>query len=163
MKAPPPIIDIEASGFGAQSYPIEIGVAGIDGKRFCRLIKPFPHWQHWDDNAEALHGISRDELCEHGSDAREVCLELNAFLDGQQAYSDGWVVDHPWLIKLYSCAGVSMSFRLSALEYVLNETQMENWHSVKVRIQQAYDEDRHRASVDAEIIQQTFLQSAEQA
>lgn len=158
--SPPPILDIEASGFGAQSYPIEVGVAGLNGARFCRLIRPFPHWQHWDDSAQVLHGISRDELARYGRDAREVCLELNEFLNGQQAYSDGWVVDHPWLIKLYSCAGVSMSFRLSALEYVLTETQMENWHSAKAQVQQHYDQARHRASVDAEIIQQTFLQSA---
>ena len=158
--SPPPILDIEASGFGAQSYPIEVGVVGASGERFCRLIKPFPHWQHWDDSAEALHGITRNDLEYHGHDGREVCLELNEFLNGQQAYSDGWVVDHPWLIKLYSCAGLSMSFRLSALEYVLTETQMANWRSSKTRVQQDYDKGRHRASVDAEIIQKTFLHSA---
>ncbi len=160
MKSPPPILDIEASGFGAQSYPIEIGVAGTNGERFCRLIKPLPQWKHWDEKAEALHGISREQLALHGFDAREVCNELNAFLNGQQAYSDGWVVDNPWLIKLYSGAGVEMGFRLSALEYILSETQMENWHAMKKHIQKQYDVDRHRASVDAEIIQQTFLQSA---
>ncbi|GGW81189.1 hypothetical protein [Alteromonas halophila] len=160
MVSPPPIIDIEASGFGAQSYPIEVGAVNADGERFCRLIRPFPHWQHWDDSAQALHGISRCHLQENGNDARDVCLALNDFLGSQQAYSDGWVVDHPWLIKLYSCAGVAMSFRLSALEYVLSAIQMENWRATRQRIQQGYQEERHRASVDAEIIQQTFVHSA---
>ena len=46
----PLIIDVEASGFGSKSYPIEIGVALNDGQRFCTLILPAPNWTHWDNN-----------------------------------------------------------------------------------------------------------------
>ncbi|MCP4234821.1 MAG: hypothetical protein GY770_14780, partial [Aestuariibacter sp.] len=44
----PSIIDIEASGFGAHSYPVEIGVIREDGGKFCQLVKPYPDWTHWE-------------------------------------------------------------------------------------------------------------------
>tara|TARA_B100000809_G_scaffold12879_1_gene11818 strand:- start:1149 stop:1406 length:258 start_codon:yes stop_codon:yes gene_type:complete len=36
----PFIIDVEASGFGAESYPIEIGIALAEGSKYCALIIP---------------------------------------------------------------------------------------------------------------------------
>ncbi|WP_315853224.1 hypothetical protein [Alteromonas oceanisediminis] len=84
----PSIIDVEASGFGANSYPIEIGVVRSDGARYCKLIKPLSDWLHWDKEAEALHGIRREVLLTHGLDAVEVCHELNQFLHNEQLYSD---------------------------------------------------------------------------
>ena len=42
----PFIMDIEASGFGPDSYPIEVGLALGDGSRFCSLIVPAEHWTH---------------------------------------------------------------------------------------------------------------------
>ena len=48
----PLIIDVEASGFGGASYPIEIGVALDDGHKYCALILPEPEWTHWDAAAE---------------------------------------------------------------------------------------------------------------
>lgn len=158
---PPTILDVEASGFGANSYPIEIGVARADGARFCRLIHPFEDWTHWDDTAEQLHGISRELLARHGVNPVQVCRELNTFMDERTAYSDGWVVDQPWLTKLYAAAGVRMTFRLSALEYVLSEYQMTHWHEVKQQIHIPESDARHRASVDAELIQKTFLATLE--
>ena len=159
-RQPPTILDVEASGFGSNSFPIEIGVKRADGARFCRLIKPYEGWAHWDAEAEALHGISRADLDKHGLDGKVVCEQLNLFLQQSMAYSDGWVVDYPWLIKLYAAAGITMSFRLSALEYVLTEVQMQRWHEVKKRIMSSHSEARHRASVDAELIQQTFIETA---
>ena len=37
---PPNIIDIEASGFAVQGYPIEIGIALASGGTYCTLIRP---------------------------------------------------------------------------------------------------------------------------
>ena len=76
---PPTILDVEASGFGSDSFPIEIGVKRSDGARFCRLIKPYQSWTHWNSEAESLHGITRDVLSQYGIDGREVCIQLNAF------------------------------------------------------------------------------------
>lgn len=158
----PSIIDVEASGFSSYSYPIEVGVIRGDGARFCRLIRPYPQWTHWDNSAEALHGLSRDHLHKWGNDGREVCLALNHFLANATVYSDGWVVDHPWLIKLYAAAEVKMSFHVRALEYVLKEAQMDIWMHTKKQVVSQFDGCRHRASTDAEIIQKTFIRTMPQ-
>jgi hypothetical protein len=44
----PAVLDVEASGFGAGSYPIEIGYIASDGTSYCTLIRPAPSWTHWD-------------------------------------------------------------------------------------------------------------------
>ena len=59
---PPPIIDVEASGFGSLSYPIEVGLVLQDGSSFCSLIVPEPEWQYWDDGSKKLPAISRHAL-----------------------------------------------------------------------------------------------------
>ena len=63
---PPIIIDIEASGFGAESYPIEIGVVLGDGAKYCSLIEPRPEWTHWDPAAETVIINSGDGLKTYG-------------------------------------------------------------------------------------------------
>lgn len=160
LNSPPTILDIEASGFGSASFPIEVGVKRNDGARFCRLIQPYSWWTHWDKEAERLHGLSRGTLDEYGVQGSEVCRDLNLFLKQQTVYSDGWVVDYPWLIKLYAAAGVAMTFKLSALEYILSESQMQTWHEVKKQLMTQQSGARHRASVDAELIQQTYISTA---
>jgi hypothetical protein len=50
-RALPAIIDLEASGFGKGSYPIEVGFVLPEGAMYCTLIQPAPHWRHWDDKA----------------------------------------------------------------------------------------------------------------
>src|SRR5262245_11537446 len=100
-KRPPIILDIEASGFGADSYPIEIGVAFADGTKYCSLIAPLPRWTWWDAAAEKLHGVSRAVLEQHGRPAGEVAARLNDLIGPRTAYSDGWVVDKTWLNRLF--------------------------------------------------------------
>ena len=153
----PSIIDVEASGFGSLSYPIEVGVIDQLGNRYCSLIKPQNDWTHWDMQAQSLHGISRELLAEKGLSVNEVCRQLNDFLFGQVVYSDGWAVDNTWLIKLFNAAKVTMQFHLSSLEMILNETQMSLWHSTKDKLFEQMKEQRHRASSDAALIQNTFV------
>lgn len=156
---PPIIIDIEASGFGTNGYPIEVGVICDDVKRYCSLISPFNDWNYWDDSAEQLHGISRQTLKQYGKKGIEVCLELNQLLAGQTVYSDGWVVDSTWLNQLFSRAQVVKQFRLSSLELILKESQIQIWDETKSQLQQQANIQRHRASNDALIIQRTFMKT----
>jgi len=155
----PSIVDVEASGFGAASYPIEIGIVRYDGAKWCKLIRPFDSWVHWDSQAEELHGISQSMLLTRGVEPVRICHELNRFLGNTVVYSDGWVVDNPWLIKLFAAAQVEMTFTCRALEYILNQTQMEAWHDVKQHVAKELDTRRHRASADALLIQQTYAQT----
>jgi len=161
MSAParPIILDVEASGLGAGSYPIEVGVANEAGQRFSRIIRPEPDWTHWDSTAESLHQIKRDTLLAHGRSPVDVAGELNDLLAGRVAYSDGWVVDKPWLSQLFYAARLPMKFHLSPLELILSESQMNIWHAEKQSVEKALAATRHRASHDAWIIQETFVRS----
>ena len=155
-KRPPIVIDIEASGFGAESYPIEIGVAFGDGTKYCSLISPMPEWTFWDADAERLHGVSRSVLAQYGKPAREVAARLNELLGPRTAYTDGWVVDKPWLNRLYFEAGLECTYSLSSLEMILSEPQMEIWHATKNALLRELGDRRHRASFDAYVVQETW-------
>lgn len=162
-KQMPYIIDIEASGFGPDSYPIEVGVVMDGESRFCSLIKPAPDWDFWSKEAEHQHKISRQSLNAYGADPRVVATQLNEFLRNKTVYSDGWVVDSPWLITLFDTAKISMQFRISPLEMILSEGQMKVWHQVKETVQKKLSLDRHRATNDALVIQQTYILTKELA
>lgn len=152
----PNIIDIEASGFGCTSYPIEIGIILSNGEKYCSLIKPAATWTHWSSEAEKIHNIPKELLQKKGKSVVEVATELNQFLQNKTVYSDGWVVDKPWLIELFYAARIEISFAISTLEFILNEHQMETWHKTKNRVIEELCLTRHRASSDALIIQETY-------
>ena len=156
--APPLIMDIEASGFGSNSYPIEIGVVG-ENCRYCALIKPAESWTHWDDQAAEIHGISRDVLERNGHQIREVAEDLNQLLAGKTLYSDGWVVDLPWLRTLFLAAGLEPQFHLSPIESILTPDQLPFWEPAYAATRKSLALQRHRASNDAYLIQQTWLLS----
>ena len=155
----PSVIDFEASGFGAESYPVEVGIVTSDGERYCSMIRPHKKWRFWDSTAEAVHGISRELLEEKGRPITEICHELNAFANNSVLYSDAWVHDKPWLIKLFQFGAVDMEFSLSPIEAIVTEEQLEIWDEVKERIAETSNFIRHRASNDALIIQQTYLET----
>jgi hypothetical protein len=159
FKTTPTILDIEASGFGYDSYPIEVGLVRSDGDRYCALIQPHDDWTYWSDQAEQIHGITMDMLKAKGKPVATVSSELNAFLSGETCYSDAWVQDKAWLSKLFFSAKVSMGFTLSPLESLMTEQQHEIWDEQKKRTMIELNLTRHRASTDAYIIQRTFLES----
>ena len=115
----PTVLDIEASGLGRSSYPIEVGYVLPDGHAYCTLVQPEQDWTHWDDSAAALHRITRELLNERGLRAREVATLLNTQLAGQTVYSDGWANDFTWLNVLYEAAGMSPRFKLENLRSLL--------------------------------------------
>lgn len=156
----PFIVDVEASGFGSHSYPIEIGLALSEGSRYCSLIAPADHWTHWDTGAEKVHGIPRAVLVSRGKAMEAVARDLNGLLEGQVVYTDGWAVDNPWITRLFSDTRINKTFRVSPLELILKEEQMGIWHETKEKIISALNLHRHRASTDAFIIQETFIQTA---
>ncbi len=152
----PAIMDIEASGLGRNSYPIEIGFVLPDGSSFCSLIQPAPHWTHWDPAAEAVHQISRPTLLTHGRSVADVARLLNEKLKGQTLFSDGWAHDYPWLGALYEEAGTVPLFRLDNLRRLLSETEADDWHAAKQLVSNELRLQRHRASTDARLLQMTL-------
>lgn len=159
----PTVIDIEASGFGSQSYPIEIGVITPDQKTTCFLICPDDSWTHWDTKAESVHGISRDTLLKNGAPPEVVAANLNDLLIGEKVYTDAWGHDLSWLGKLYDVVGLRQLFSLDSLRYLMTETQATIWHPTKEQVISELHLDRHRASSDALILQETFKRTLQQA
>ncbi len=153
----PNVIDIEASGFGPSSYPIEIGVVKANGQRFCGLIKPVPQWQYWSNEAAQLHGISRELLITKGLTPAAMCRSLNDFLGRETVYSDAWVHDQKWLHTLYNEVAIVQSFSMRAIEFIANETQLARWDDAKQTVIADLQFARHRASGDAFVVQQTYM------
>lgn len=110
-------LDVEASGLGARSWPVEVGWAFDGGAPTAMLVRPRPEWSSdaWDPKAQALHGLDRERLEREGQDAREVCLAMNEALADAEVYSDAPDWDGFWLFRLFSAAGVRQRF--SILDY----------------------------------------------
>ncbi|MCP4117595.1 MAG: hypothetical protein GY737_19800 [Desulfobacteraceae bacterium] len=155
----PYIIDVEASGFGQGSYPIEIGLALELGERYCSLLTPAPEWTHWDETAEKIHCVPRKSLLINGSPIAQVANDLNRLLKDKTIYSDGWVVDKPWLTTLFYAARIHQRFSISPIELILSEDQMAIWDDTKARVTRELALKRHRASADALIIQETYVRT----
>ena len=152
----PAVLDVEASGFGRNSYPIEVGFVLPNGHSFCSLIHPEPEWTHWDPQAESVHHIPRKLLLQRGRPVVEVAHLLNAQLTGQTVYSDGWANDYSWLGALFDVAGISPLFKLENLRALLLEDQANQWHEVKAQVASERGAQRHRASSDARLLQLTL-------
>ncbi|WP_280550675.1 MULTISPECIES: hypothetical protein [unclassified Halomonas] len=160
----PTLLDIEASGFGRGSYPIEVGLARVDGSTCAFLIQPLDEWTHWDPKAELLHGISRGRLQREGYPVRQVARWLNDELgEIGIAYSDSWGYDNTWLSLLFHHAGMLPAFRLEALRILLSEAQQALWSRTKEAIIRELGIHRHRAGEDARLLQLTYLRTLELA
>jgi len=153
----PTILDIEASGFGPGSYPIEVGFVTGDGKAWCSLVRPEADWRHWDEGAAAMHGITREHIERHGRCVADISAALNERLRGQVVYSDAWAHDYTWLNRIYESAERSPSFKLDNLRALLDDQQAAHWHEVKAQLLGTLGSQRHRASADARLLQQTYL------
>lgn len=158
---PPIILDIEASGFGVGSYPIEIGYASANGETWCALVQPQAEWLHWDIEAEKLHQQSRQHLMQHGIPAWQIAKHLNLTFSGQTLYSDAWFNDFVWLSCLYEAANMQPSFKLEDLRVILSPQQADIWHPTKQAIMASLTMERHRASIDAKVLQLTWMETVQ--
>lgn len=154
--AVPTVLDIEASGLGRSSYPIEVGYVLPDGHAYCTLVQPEDDWTHWDEGAASLHRITRDLLQARGLPAKDVARRLNEQLAGQTVYSDGWANDYTWLSALFEAAEMTPRFKLDNLRSLLTEAEADQWHDVKAQIASERGTQRHRASSDARLLQLTL-------
>ncbi len=147
------VIDIEASGFGRSSYPIEVGYVLPDGRARCMLVRPAPGWAHWDDKAALVHGITRESLQTHGRSVDEVAALLNTDLAGLTVYCDGWAHDFTWLAVLFEEAGLSPAFKLESVNRLLRDTQLGQLDEARRGALNEMGLTRHRASNDARALQ----------
>ena len=155
----PIMIDVEASGFGKGSYPLEIGVVLSDGTPHCFLLMPARGWTSWDPEAEKVHGISRDTVESFGRPVEEVAWRLNQLLRGKTVYSDAWAFDLSWLGKLFDKIDLQPTFRVAAIEDLLSEAQKAGWADARAQVVEELNLARHRASGDARILRETYLKT----
>ncbi len=154
MQDPQPcVIDIEASGFGRHSYPIEVGYVRGDGQAWCSLVLPAVDWLHWDAQAELVHGIARPMLLQHGRPVAEVARRLNDDLGGRTVYCDGWAHDYAWLGLLFEEAGLVPRFKLESVRRLLDETRLARLDAERQQAFATLGIVRHRASSDARALQ----------
>lgn len=158
--APPCVIDVEASGFGRNSYPIEIGYVREDGQAWCSLVRPAEGWSHWDPQAEALHGIARPSLLSHGRQVQVVAARLNADLAGRTVYCDGWAHDYVWLAVLFEAAGLVPAFKLASVRQLLDDRRLQRLDGARQLALATLGGGRHRASSDARVLQHALAQLA---
>lgn len=159
----PITIDVEASGFGRGSYPIEVGLAFSDEDSESHLIRPARGWDHWDPEAEAVHGISRELLLREGASVVEVAALLNARLAGNRVYSDAWSFDTSWVARLFDAAGFSQHFRIDTIRSLLSEAEVQCWQEARRQVEAEAGGVRHRAGSDARLLQRTILRARELA
>ena len=118
-------IDLEASGLGARSWPIEVGWCKLTGEPQSFLIKPVSDWSmdQWDDDAEQLHGIKRAALDVEGEAPKLICQALNASLKDCVVYSDAPDWDGFWLYRLYEACDEKQAFSLSDFRDLFVDTE----------------------------------------
>lgn len=104
------VLDFEASCFPQSgSFPIEVGVATLDGWSAGWLIRPTLEWiRHgtWDPNAARIHGITVEVLQRDGLPPAEVVQELDKVLHPDRpVFSDAAGAETFWLSALYGVVG----------------------------------------------------------
>ena len=151
------MISMGGSGFGPESYPIEVGFVLPDGSSRCTLIRPLAHWTHWDEQAERSHPVPRETAVKQGRDGADVVAMLNESLMGQTVYCDGPAVDPTWLRVLFDAAQTAPTFELHNLHDLLSEREAAFWNVLKRQVTAEMRLQRHRASSDAKILQRTLM------
>lgn len=104
--ATPLIVDLEATGLGENSFPIEISWVNHKGKIFTHFISvEGVDNVEWDENISEINRITLEDL-EDGLSVNEVVALLEESIgDGELViYTDGVEWDEFWLRRLYSAA-----------------------------------------------------------
>lgn len=86
-------------------------MARIDGRSRAWLIRPAEAWTRWDwsEEAEKLHGISRDLLQREGLPPEQVLREMAGFVQDCDVYADA-DLDEYWLEVLCQAVGAKLPF-----------------------------------------------------
>lgn len=150
-------IDLEASGLGADSWPIEVGWCFPEGAPCAHLIRTAPDWKDaaWDPKAEALHGVAREELARAGAAPEDVCDALNGALGGVKVYSDAPDWDGFWLYRLYQAARMRQAFELWDFRDLFAHLSYEQICAVRAQAS-AVAPHCHRAAADVLHMQTLF-------
>jgi hypothetical protein len=144
--------------------PIEIGWAFVEvstGEILSQsyLVRPPSHCDMkpvWDPDAQKLHGISLEQLRDHGHPPLEIARRMNEVLAGRELLSDGPADDERWLRIIFDEAGPDPTFTIRRLHANVLISQLEaklGWDSAayKAAMTEAarMSPRAHRAEADA--------------
>ena len=117
----PCFLDVEATGFGPDSYPIEIAWSDEAGEIHRCLIDPtpVPGWTDWSTDAEKVHGIDRERLKRNGWPPDYVASLLTQDLTGKTVYTDAPDYDSRWVTRLFAAIGQPLPFRFDHIDELL--------------------------------------------
>ncbi|WP_336492840.1 3'-5' exonuclease, partial [Methylobacterium nigriterrae] len=99
-------VDFEASSLGKRSYPVEVAWVFSTGEEESFLIRPAPGWTDWAAEAEAIHGISRQQLLAEGTAHDWAALHMLSVLRDVPIYASAPSWDGQWLSRLLRAAGL---------------------------------------------------------
>ncbi len=123
METPPYpcFLDVEASGFGDKSYPIEIAWSNEAGEIQRYLINPAScaDWVSWNADSEKIHGIDRPRLERNGWDPEFVATRLTEDLHGKTVYTDAPDFDDSWVAKLFTAVKQPKPFHCEHIDELL--------------------------------------------
>jgi DNA polymerase III epsilon subunit-like protein len=135
--------DIESSGLGDGSYPIEVGIAWAGGT-YEALILPVEKWTYWNAKSQKVHGISRNTLKKKGKPVVEVANELNELFNGKVLWCDS-KFDVWWFDILFDAANIEATFTVKNMLKTLPTELME-----RLLVEMPPPEEvKHRALEDA--------------
>ena len=154
-------LDIEASGLGAGSWPVEIGWALPYGRERngAVLIKPIAEWTHWDEVAEMhFHRITRDQLRLEGHSPAEALDLIEAALAGCEVYVSDPAEDRSWFNRLVLAAGRNTSLKLHDAGPFLEAQALRRRHNLSAVRRDVANRfpHRHRAEADARQIAEVW-------
>jgi hypothetical protein len=117
----PCFLDVEASGFGPGSYPIEVAWSDPVGEIRRYLINPAPiaAWTHWDAGAERVHGIDRERLVRNGWIPDYVATRIEEDLGARTVYTDAPDFDAFWLRRLFEAVGRRLPCQVEHVDELL--------------------------------------------
>ena len=119
-------LDFEASSLSDKSYPVEVAWVFQDGRTESHLIRPAPDWIDWDEEAEAIHGLSREKLVDEGRPHDLVAARMVEALSDHELYASAPSWDGKWLSALLRGAGFPRhALRLRDTDEALRSTATE--------------------------------------
>ena len=140
----PPILDFEASSLSDTSYPISAGLV-VAGQVYYWIIKPQADWIDWSLESQAIHGLKRSFLEEHGVPVQQVYAEITEKLNGYQViYSDAPAWEGLWLQRL----GV-FNLRIADIGELIGNDKREGFSSELAKTFASNKLTQHRADHDA--------------
>ena len=144
LKNIPPVLDFEASSLSDCSYPISAGLV-VDGQCYYWLIKPKSDWIDWSLASQAIHGIKRSQIEEHGQDADQVCAEIRqALLEQTVIYSDNPYWEQMWLSRLGD-----FNLEIRDVQELIPSDNKSFWQKSLEKQFGTYSLTQHRADHDA--------------